>query len=201
MPAAVIAPFKAAPNQTSNLTSGWTSKVLYSFQAAADIAPVVSSDADVFTTLASFADGQKGSINFLGNYFRTPSINSGRTIKITMYFQVNRENENVSFFTGLFSSGGKDLIEPTLVGQTDSDGGPSICRYESFINVYDFDGGVWLQVDGSIIFPYNNSFITKATMFSAKRSLTGGYIPYSLYLENRCNIDTPILSVLVEEIG
>jgi len=193
--------FSSGPNQISNLTSGWTPKIIYSFQMPDSAAPLVAPDGSVFGATSGIG-GSKGSISLLASYFEKPNINSGRTIKITMYFRITQANSAVNLKIGLDEVGvGKYLISPSHVGSVSNDGNTSYCRFECFLNVYDTGTNIRLQVNGGIIFPYNSTYDTRATSTSDITVLTNGYVPYDLYIESACASDIYPSSIIVEEIG
>jgi hypothetical protein len=204
-----IPPFSAAPNQISNKTSGWTPKIIYSYQNVDSPAPVDRNE-NVFDIIESYGGCKKGNYILPENYFNNPNINQGRVIKITMHFFREFDGENISFRTGLIENSTGDLFTAdfnntvTIAG---GGGGVCYCKYECYFNVFETSNpDVLLQVVGDIQVQKNTSGDLGLMSIVQGLVLNPGYsAQYKLAIVNRISpiVSTPIrvTNLIVEEIG
>jgi hypothetical protein len=201
-------PFSAAPNQISNKTSGWTPKIIYSYQNFDSPAPVETNE-NVFDIIESYGVGKKGNYILPDNYFNNPNINQGRVIKITMHFSRVFDGENIVFKTGLIeeSTGDWYMAEFNNTVAIDGGEGTCYCKYECYFNVFETTApSIFLQVIGDIQAQKNLSGDLRLTSIQNGVVLTPGYgVEYKLAIVNRMNpmVANPIrvANLIVEEIG
>jgi hypothetical protein len=196
--------FSAAPNQTSNLTSGWTSKTIYSYQDFARNS-AVNQDDDVFKVVPSNVFLQKGSSTFAPNYFATPNINQGRSIKITMYFAYDFDGQTIEMQTGLvdINTSTSYIINPFNAVTVDSTGGLGFGKYECYINVFDnLVGSVIMQATGAAVVQTDAVGRLRSMAINGDVVLSSGFSAYyRLSIINKSSQKIFPTNVLVEEIG
>lgn len=201
MPAPPI--FKAAINQASNTTFGWTSKTLYVYQASSNAVKVFEDD-DVFTTLITDGYWQKGNTFFKGGYFNTPTINQGRIVKITMYFQMELQGQTIEMQTGFKdqATNTEYLINQSNSFSIDTGGGTSYCKYECYLNVYDAAGSAELLATGQALVQTDTGGRVRTMAINNSTTLGGGFgADYKLTIINKTGAPIFINNLLVEEIG
>jgi hypothetical protein len=204
-------PFSAAPNQTSNKTSGWTPKIIYSYQNIdSNSWALVDVNENVFDVIEAGGVGKKGNYILPNDYFNNPNINQGRVIKITMHFFRDFDGENISFKTGLIENSTEDWYMAdfsntvTIAG---GGGGDCYCKYECYFNVLETTAPtIFLQVIGDIQVQKNTSGDLGLMSIRRGAILTPGFgEKYKLAIVNRMNpMDSNpirVTNLIVEEIG
>lgn len=201
--------YSAAPDKVSDGSLGWLNRTLFSFQSAGGTR--VPNGEDVFQSIRSDGYNYKGSNILPINYFRSPNVNSGKSLKITMYFGIQQYGEGINIHTGLkdITNDVDYLISPYSIGYVSDGKDLSYCKYESYISTFiSYDSsnpGCFLQATGNITFPVNPNNTTRTTTINNIIEIadyTTNELSYRPILINRCDgRDLSVVSLMLEEIG
>lgn len=201
-----IPTISAAPNQTSNKTSGWTPKIIYSYQNInSDSWALVGENQNVFDIIQATGVANKGSYILPSNYFNNPNANQGRVIKITMHFVMEFDGSNIRFKTGLIENSTGDWYMADFNNNVTiaSGGGECYCKYECYFNVFETTSpDVILQVVGDIQVQQNTSGDLGLMSIRNGAYLAPGFgVEYKLAITNRMSSSIKVTNLIVEEIG
>jgi hypothetical protein len=192
--------WKATPNKTDHLTSGFTSKVLYNFQWTTGVE--VPDNHDVFGSIQGFVQNTKGDSHLPNAYF---AGDDGQGLKITMYFLKLVDGNDMSLNQSLWDRSGLSeviIASPIYTTGTPSGGGETLAKYECYLTKFTMPAAAtYIQATGNIIYsgkgdggdvimtPFNNYVAIDPN---------GGY---DLYIKNGCGDIIRVVSLMVEEIS
>jgi len=200
MPTSPNTHWKATPNKTDHLTSGFTSKVIYNFQFTTGVE--VPDHADVFGSIQGYDINTKGDFHLPNSYF---AGDNGQGFRITMYFLKLVDGNNMSLNQSLWNRSG--LSEVVIASPIDSpginsNGGETLAKYECYLTKFTVPAdATYIQATGNIIYsvkgdgsgiamtPFNNYVAI---------DVNGGY---DLYIKNGCADTIRVVSLMVEEIS
>lgn len=197
----------ATPDKTNHETKGYTSKVIFNFQAVSRIH--VPAGDDVFEAIVTNGQSFKGSPSIPRGYFLDCD---GRTFKITMYFYKLLDGVKMNLSQGIFDESNgilNTIATPVFATDTDNLEGNTLAKYECVISSF-FDpsfipsGQYLIQGIGNITYA-NSTNGTNVIMepIAGGTPLSGGYTSdYRLVLLNACTgHDIEVVSLIVEEIS
>lgn len=191
------------PNKKDHLTSGFTTKVLYNYQATE--ARKVDDAKEVFETIKSNLVNYKGTNYLPQNYFL--NADDGRTFRITMYFLKPYDGYDINIIQQLYDVTNSTTYDFTFdVGNINNEaGGESLVKYECYLSYFvDPNGPVSIvQATGSINYAAKaNGGEVRILKLFVNNTLTYGPTPdYEIRIFNNGESFIAPLNLLIEEIS
>ena len=198
----------STPNKKDNLTNGWTSKTLFNYQfPESDV--TVNDSTEVFANIINtYGINYKGTNILPAYYFLADNSEDSRTFKITMLFDKQLDNQNVSFALGLYdiNNSTAEVVGPLAMGGTKNAGGVTLAKLEYYCCVYynNDTGELIMSIVGAIIYTPDTPGTANTLIqpYKGYAVLPNGMAPsYSLYIENQCEAGIFPHSLVVEELG
>lgn len=199
--------FNAAPDKISNSTIGWESKVIFNFQFPSGL--IVGYSDEILRTIINTGYNYKGSNILPIGYFKSPYVNTGKTLKITMHFRKYMDGAQIDFGTGFRSENLKQdyIVSSNGSSAVSEDGAYSHGVYETYITpmYYSSQSNYFSQVTGTATFQYASGgglggVVKMTPIWGTVEMNTNEELNIVIY--NFCNgNDFYVQSLVIEEIG
>jgi hypothetical protein len=202
MPTSPNTLWKATPNKTDHLTSGFTSKVIYNFQFTTGVE--VPDNDDVFGHIQGFGKNTKGNFHLPDSYF---AGDNGQGFRITMYFLKLVDGNSMSLNQSLWDRlENSEIVIASPIYTTaineDIGGGDTLAKYECYLTKFTVPAGAtYIQATGNIIYSSKgNGTVVAMTPFNNYVAIDPNG-EYDLYIKNGCADRIKVVSLMVEEIS
>jgi hypothetical protein len=202
MPSPPTGIWKNTPNKKDHYTQGYTSKVLFNYQATTDALEVADGN-DIIEEIIN------NGLNFKGtNAVRTPYFQNadGRCFRISMYYLKPYDGNSVDLRQRLYDVD-NDItysFDFDSAGGINTDTGRALIKYECYLSVfYDTSNSVYAaQANGSAIYAAKPSSTAVMLQMSTYNTLTNGYSPtYKIRILNSNGGSIYPTSLMIEEIS
>ena len=202
MPSPPTGIWKNTPNKKDHYTQGYTSKVLFNYQATTDAFEVIDNN-EIIGAIISNGLNYKGS-NILRNpYFQNAD---GRCLRISMYYFKPYDGNKVDLIQRLYDvdNGAMYTFDFDNSGAINTDTGNALVKYECYLSVfYDTSNSQYVaQANGSATYAARPSGTAVMLQMSVSNTLTNGYnTTYQIQIRNRNGSSIYPTSLMIEEIS
>lgn len=195
--------WRNTPNKIDHNTNGYTSKVLFNFQAG-NQGLEVTPGSNIIGTIISSEVNFKGTNKLPAGYFYNAD---GRTFKISMYYLVPLDGGAVDLVQELYDVDNNTTYTFTTNGAlyTNPETGNSLVKYECYLTVYynTNDSNYYAAANG-MLFTTLKPIPTPLymTQISSENILSNGYNPtYEIRIKSLNGSTIYVTSLVIEEIS